>query len=86
VALLGLTTYRAAFERPHARLGRQHEDLAGAALWVLPNPSGLNAHFKPADFARLFRAVRAAAESAPNGAPELPAGSARALRGRKRVS
>lgn len=60
VALLGLTTYRAAFARPRAKLGRQREDLAGAGLWVLPNPSGLNAHFKPADFARLFRAVRRA--------------------------
>lgn len=63
VALLGLTAYRAAFERPGAQLGRQPEDLAGAALWVLPNPSGLNASFKPADFARLFRELRAAAEA-----------------------
>lgn len=63
VALLGLTTYRVAFDRPHARLGRQRESLGGAALWVLPNPSGLNAHFKPADFARLFRALRKAARS-----------------------
>lgn len=57
VVLLGVTTYRVAFQRPHARLGRQREGIAGAVLWVLPNPSGLNAHFKPADFARLFRAV-----------------------------
>jgi double-stranded uracil-DNA glycosylase len=62
VALLGVTTYRVAFDRPRAQLGRQPEDLAGAALWVLPNPSGLNAHFKPADFARLFRQVRRAVE------------------------
>jgi TDG/mug DNA glycosylase family protein len=59
VVLLGVTTYRVAFQRPQARVGRQREGVAGAALWVLPNPSGLNAHFKPADFARLFRAVRA---------------------------
>jgi len=64
VAVLGLTTYRAAFDKPHAQLGRQPEDLAGARLWVLPNPSGLNAHFKPADFARWFRALRADAERA----------------------
>lgn len=63
VALLGLTTYRVAFDRPRARLGRQRETLAGALLCVLPNPSGLNAHFKPADFARLFRALRKAARS-----------------------
>src|SRR5438477_6834312 len=53
VVILGLTTYRVAFDRPHARFGRQPEDLAGSELWVLPNPSGLNAHFKPADFTRL---------------------------------
>jgi double-stranded uracil-DNA glycosylase len=63
VALLGMTTYRVAFERLRAPLGHQRETLAGADLWVLPNPSGLNAHFKPADFARLFRALRKAARS-----------------------
>ena len=61
VAILGLTTYRIAFDRPRAELGRQVGDLTDAALWVLPNPSGLNAHFKPADFARLFRELRDAA-------------------------
>lgn len=61
VAVLGLTTYRAAFARPEARLGRQPGDLAGAQVGVLPNPSGLNAHFKPADFARVFRRLRLAA-------------------------
>lgn len=64
VAVLGLTTYRVAFAQPRAPLGRQPHDIAGAALWVLPNPSGLNAHFKPADFTRLFREVREAAENA----------------------
>jgi double-stranded uracil-DNA glycosylase len=62
VAVLGLSAYRTAFCQPHAALGRQPQALAGAALWVLPNPSGLNAHFRPADFARLFRQVRVAAE------------------------
>lgn len=60
VAVLGITTFRIAFARPQARLGRQPDSLAGAALWILPNPSGLNAHFKPADFARLFRRLRRA--------------------------
>lgn len=58
VAILGLTTYRIAFDTPKATLGPQPDTLAGAALWVLPNPSGLNAHFKPADFARVFRQLR----------------------------
>ena len=44
VAVLGLTAYREAFGDRAAHQGRQEHDLAGAALWVLPNPSGLNAH------------------------------------------
>jgi double-stranded uracil-DNA glycosylase len=44
VAVLGVTAYRLAFARPKARLGRQPDVLAGAELWVVPNPSGLNAH------------------------------------------
>jgi TDG/mug DNA glycosylase family protein len=44
VAVLGLTAYRQAFARPKAVAGPQDETLGGAALWVLPNPSGLNAH------------------------------------------
>ena len=44
VAMLGITAYRAAFGQPRAGLGRQPADLCGAQLWVVPNPSGLNAH------------------------------------------
>jgi TDG/mug DNA glycosylase family protein len=44
VAILGVTAYRAAFSAPKATTGRQAEPLAGAELWVVPNPSGLNAH------------------------------------------
>ncbi len=44
VAVAGITAYRTAFRRPRATAGRQAEDLAGAVLWVVPNPSGLNAH------------------------------------------
>jgi len=60
VCFLGLTAYRAGFEQPKAQLGRQSDDLHGATVWLLPNPSGLNAHFQPADYARLFREVRLA--------------------------
>lgn len=52
VAVLGVTAYRAAFGRPQARPGRQPEKLAGAELWVVPNPSGLNAHETVASLAR----------------------------------
>ena len=44
VAVAGVTAYRTAFGRPKARMGRQPEQLAGAELWAVPNPSGLNAH------------------------------------------
>ena len=61
VAILGLTAYRTAFGRPKATAGPQPQGLADASLWVLPNPSGLNAHTRPADHAAgLRRAARAA--------------------------
>ena len=61
VAILGVGAYRTAFGRPKALLGRQKETLAGARLWVLPNPSGLNAHYQPVTLAAMFRALRQAA-------------------------
>jgi TDG/mug DNA glycosylase family protein len=60
VAFLGVTAYRTAFARPRAGLGRQEERIAASTVWVLPNPSGLNAHYQLADLARLFAEVRAA--------------------------
>ncbi len=44
VAIAGITAYRTAFGLPKAVPGLQPEPLAGAELWVVPNPSGLNAH------------------------------------------
>jgi len=44
VAILGITAYRQAFGVRKAVLGRQPEPFEGAELWVVPNPSGLNAH------------------------------------------
>src|SRR5262249_22193860 len=61
VAVLGITAYRTAFQKPHAALGRQAEPLGNAVVWVLPNPSGLNAHHQLNDLIRLFRALRDAA-------------------------
>jgi len=55
VAILGITAYRTAFEKGDAEIGRQNEDLSGSELWVLPNPSGINAHYQLSDFVRLFR-------------------------------
>jgi TDG/mug DNA glycosylase family protein len=62
VAFLGIMAYRTAFGRKHAVLGRQPGRIGGAEVWVLPNPSGLNAHFLIADLGRLFAELRAAAE------------------------
>jgi TDG/mug DNA glycosylase family protein len=61
VAVLGVTAYRTAFTEPKATLGRQGRRLGPSLLWVLPNPSGLNAHHQPADLARLFAELREAA-------------------------
>jgi TDG/mug DNA glycosylase family protein len=54
VAFLGIGAYRAAFARPQAALGRQPGPIAGAEAWVLPNPSGLNAHYSLDALVRLF--------------------------------
>ena len=63
LAVLGIDAYRRAFARPGAPLGEQPETIGSSRVWVLPNPSGLNAHYQRADLARLFRELRAAAES-----------------------
>jgi TDG/mug DNA glycosylase family protein len=61
VAVAGVTAYRTAFARPKAVLGRQPEQLAGAELWVVPNPSGLNAHETIISLAAAYRAPALAA-------------------------
>lgn len=64
VAVLGISAYRIAFNAPDAALGEQPSRIGDALTWVLPNPSGLNAHYQIAELARLFRDVRVAAERA----------------------
>ncbi len=61
VAVAGVGAYRSAFAAPKARLGRQPADLAGAELWVVPNPSGLNAHETIDTLAAAYRAPAEAA-------------------------
>jgi len=63
LAVLGVGAYRAAFARPKAKTGRQEEKLGTSTVWVLPNPSGLNANYSPEDLARLFRELREAVEA-----------------------
>lgn len=60
VAVLGIGAYRHAFEQPKAALGRQPERLHDALVWVLPNPSGLNAHHQLEGLIGLFRQLREA--------------------------
>ncbi len=55
VAVVGIGAYRVAFRRPDAQLGLQTKGIADARVWVLPNPSGLNAHFTPKQLAEVFR-------------------------------
>lgn len=66
LAILGVTAYRSAFAQPRASIGRQPEPLGPAICWVLPNPSGLNAHYTPTDLARVFREFRLALEAERN--------------------
>jgi double-stranded uracil-DNA glycosylase len=61
LAVLGVGAYRVAFDRPKAVLGLQAEGIGETKVWVLPNPSGLNAHYRAADLAMLFRKLREAA-------------------------
>jgi len=58
LAVLGVGAYRTAFARPKAVLGLQPEPIGETKVWVLPNPSGLNAHYRAADLAKLFGRLR----------------------------
>jgi double-stranded uracil-DNA glycosylase len=74
LAVLGVTAYRTAFARRAAVIGPQPETVGGVPVWVLPNPSGLNAHFQIDDLAREFATLRTAAEHPPTARPGGSAG------------
>lgn len=67
VAVAGITAYRTAFRRPKATMGRQDELFEGAVLWIVPNPSGLNAHETTESLAAAYRAPAVAAGIVPVG-------------------
>jgi double-stranded uracil-DNA glycosylase len=67
VAIAGVTAYRTAFGRPRAGTGPQPDPLGPCRVWVVPNPSGLNAHWSLEGLAAAFAEVRAAAD-----APDAP--------------
>jgi TDG/mug DNA glycosylase family protein len=63
ISFLGIGAFRAAFGRSSARVGKQDLTLAGSGLWVLPNPSGLNANYQLPDFIRALSMLRSTVES-----------------------
>ena len=63
IAVVGIGAYRVAFGRPTATVGEQLFRLGPSGLWVLPNPSGLNANHQMPELTRAFRALRKAAEA-----------------------
>ena len=60
LAVLGVGAYRSAFGRPRAAVGRQEETIGDTLVWVLPNPSGLNAHYTLEGLAAVFAELRRA--------------------------
>jgi double-stranded uracil-DNA glycosylase len=62
LAVLGIDAFRAAWHAPHAATGRQAEQIAGVAVWVLPNPSGANARYTLDTLVAQFRALRRAVD------------------------
>ena len=58
LAVVGVTAYRTAFGHPDAAVGPQEQTVAGTGVWVLPNPSGLNAHWNTPKLTEAFRDLR----------------------------
>ncbi|MYU23102.1 G/U mismatch-specific DNA glycosylase [Streptomyces sp. SID8352] len=63
LAVVGVTAYRVAFDDRHAKIGPQNRTIGGTRVWVLPNPSGLNAHWTAETMAEEYARLRAAAEA-----------------------
>lgn len=69
LAIVGVGAYRIGFDRPKANVGPQPNDPIGdTRVWVLPNPSGLNAHYQPKDLARVFADLKRAVDEARSAA------------------
>ena len=60
LAIVGIGAYRTAFARPKAKMGLQDETIGETKIWVLPNPSGLNANYKPAELVEVYRELHEA--------------------------
>jgi TDG/mug DNA glycosylase family protein len=62
LAVLGLGAYRTAWKQPKAIIGRQQKTIGETVVWVLPNPSGLNAHYQAKDLALVFSQLKEAVD------------------------
>jgi TDG/mug DNA glycosylase family protein len=58
LAIVGIGAYRTGFARPKAKMGLQEETIGDTRIWILPNPSGLNANYQADSLATLFRELR----------------------------
>ncbi|HKP46486.1 MAG TPA: uracil-DNA glycosylase family protein, partial [Pyrinomonadaceae bacterium] len=65
LAVLGVGAYRAAWNAPRAVIGPQENRIGDTAIWVLPNPSGLNAHYQAGQLQKLFSDLKAAVDRYP---------------------
>jgi len=63
VAVLGVGAYRSAFDQPKAQIGEQPDRIHDARVWVLPNPSGLNANYQLPEFVKLFKRLCTAVDA-----------------------
>ena len=63
LAVLGVGAYRAGWNKPKAVIGRQQETIGETVVWVLPNPSGLNAHYQAKALALMFSELKAAVDN-----------------------
>jgi TDG/mug DNA glycosylase family protein len=62
LAIVGIGAYRTAFDRPKAKMGLQEEMIGETNIWVLPNPSGLNANYQAAQLVELFAELKRASD------------------------
>lgn len=65
LAIVGIGAYRTAFEQPKAKMGLQDETIGDTRIWILPNPSGLNANYQVNELTSLFAELREAAAAPP---------------------
>lgn len=73
LAVVGIGAYRTAFGRPKAKLGLQDETIGDTKIWVLPNPSGLNANYQAGELVALFAELRS--HVGPEARPTFPTGT-----------